>query len=189
MPKKLTYQLTEEGLREIVEAIKHDKRPEVRQRAMGLRLLHEGKAPREVAEFLSVSQPTVYDWHHRWQAQGVEGLANRPKSGRPVKANQNYIEILEQVVDHDPQELGYAFSIWTTERLRLHLKAKTGIELKPTQFRALRKEHDFVYRRPKHDLTNLQDANARQAAEEWLTELKKAPKRARSTYSLWTKAP
>jgi len=189
MPKKLSFQLTEEGFRELVEAIKHDKRPEVRQRAMGLGLLDEGKAPKEVAEFLSVSQPTVYDWHHRWQREGVEGLANRPKSGRPVKANQNYVELLEQVVDQDPQELGYAFSLWTTERLRLHLKAQTGIELKPTQFRALLKEHDFVYRRPKHDLTNLQDANARQAAEEWLTELKKAPKRARSTYSLWTKAP
>ena len=188
MPKKLTYQLTEEGLRELVEAIKHDKRPEVRQRAMGLRLLHEGKVPKEVAEFLSVSQPTVYDWHHRWQDQGLDGLANRPKSGRPVKANQKYIEILEQVVDQDPQQLGYAFSIWTTERLRLHLKAQTGIELKPTQFRALLKDHDFVYRRPKHDLANLQDANARQAAEEWLQELKKAPKRVRSTYSLWTKA-
>lgn len=188
MPKKLSFQLTEEGLREIVEAIKHAKRPEVRQRAMGLRLLHEGKAPKEVAEFLSVSQPTVYDWHHRWQDQGLEGLANRPKAGRPVKANQEYVELLEQVVDQDPQALGYAFTIWTTERLRLHLKAQTGIELKPTQFRALLKEHDFVYRRPKHDLTNLQDANARQAAEEWLEELKKGRKRARSTYSLWTKA-
>ncbi len=30
-----------------------------------------------------------------------------------------------------------------------------GIELKPTQIRALLKEHYFVYRRPKHDLTNL----------------------------------
>ena len=56
-----------------MEAIKHNKRPEVRQRAMGLRLLHEGKPPKEVAKFLSVSQPTVYDWHHRWQSQGVEG--------------------------------------------------------------------------------------------------------------------
>jgi len=66
MPKALSFQLTEADLREVVEAIKHDKRPEVRQRAMGVRLLHEGKTPREVAEFLSVSQPTVYDWHHRW---------------------------------------------------------------------------------------------------------------------------
>jgi transposase len=189
MPKKIHFQLPEAGLREIVEAIKRDKRPEVRQRAMGLRLLHEGKAPKEVAELLSVSQPTVYDWHHRWQAQGVEGLANRPKSGRRVKATPEYVALLEQVMDQDPQALGYAFSIWTTDRLRLHLKDKTGIELKPTQFRALLKEHDFVYRRPKHDITNLQDPTARQAAEEWLQELKKAPKRARSTYSLWTKAP
>lgn len=188
MPKKIAFQLTEEDLREIVKAIKHDKRPEVRQRAMGLRLLHEGKPPKEVANFLSVSQPTVYDWHHRWQGQGVEGLANRPKSGRPLKADQDYVEMLEQVVERDPQELGYAFSIWTAERLRLHLKAQTGIELKPTQFRAVLKENDFVYRRPKHDLTNLQDATARQAAEEWLEELKKAPKRARLIYSLWTKA-
>lgn len=188
MPKQLSFHLTEESVREIVKAIKHDKRPEVRQRAMGLRLLHEGKSPKEVAELLSVSQPTVYDWHHRWQQQGVEGLANRPKSGRPVKANQSYVDVLEQVVEQDPQALGYAFSIWTTERLRLHLKVKTGIELKPTQFRAVLKEHDFVYRRPKHDLTNLQDASARQAAEEWLQELKKERKLARSIYSLWTKA-
>jgi transposase len=187
MPKSLSFQLTEEGVREIVQAIKHDTRPEVRQRAMGLRLLHEGKSPKEVAEFLGVSQPTVYDWHHRWQAAGIAGLANRPKSGRPVKATGSYVAELEKAVGQDPQELGYAFSIWTSERLRLHLKTQTGIELKPTQFKAVLKENDFVYRRPKHDLTNLQDEKARQAAEAWLEELKKAPKKAKSTSSLWTK--
>ncbi len=41
---------------------------------MGLRLLQEGKAPKEVAEFLSLSQPIVYDWHHRWQGQAIERL-------------------------------------------------------------------------------------------------------------------
>jgi transposase len=188
MAKALSFQFTEEGLREIVEAIQCDKRPEVRQRAMGLRLLHEGKSPKEVAVFLGVSQPTVYDWHHRWQREGLEGLANRPKPGRPVKATNSYIAQLEEAVEQDPQNLGYAFSIWTMERLRLHLKAKTGIELKPTQFKTLLKENDFVYRRPKHDLTNLQDDQARQAAEEWLEELKKEPKKAKSTSSLWTKA-
>lgn len=187
MPKVLEFQLTEEGLGDIAEAIKHDKRPEVRQRAMGVRLLHEGKTPKEVAEILSVSQPTVYDWHHRWQDGGVEGLANRPKSGRPVKATGSYVAELEKAVAQDPQELGYAFSIWTSERLRLHLKTKTDIELKPTQFKAILKENDFVYRRPRHDLTNLQDEKARQAAEEWLEELKKAPKKAKLTSSLWTK--
>src|SRR5512141_2036742 len=99
MPKALSFRLPEEGLREIVKAIKHDKQPEVRQRAMGLRLLHEGKSPKEVADLLDVSQPTVYDWHHRWQKEGIEGLTNRPKPGRPVKATDNYVAQLEEAVE------------------------------------------------------------------------------------------
>ena len=189
MPKALNFQQTETELEVIAKAIRSDKRPEVRQRAMGLRLLHDGQTPKEVAETMSVTQPTVYSWHHRWQENGLEGLANRPKSGRPRKSTAIYVGLLEQVVEQDPQELGYPFTIWTAERLRLHLQAKTGILLGQTQFRFLLKDRDFVYRRPKHDLTDLQDPQAREAAEEWLEELKKEPKQARSTYSLWTKAP
>ncbi len=74
-----------------------------------------------------VSQPTVYDWRYRWQENGVEALANRSKSGRLIKATTDYLRLLEEVVEQYPQELGYAFSTWTTERLRLHLKVKTGI--------------------------------------------------------------
>jgi putative transposase len=189
MPKHLDFKLGEEELEVIAQAIKHDKRLEVRQRAIGLRMLHEGQSPKAIAATMSVSQPTVYDWHHRWQAGGLEGLANRPKSGRPRKATVAYVELLEQVTEQDPQELGYAFTIWTADRLRLHMQSETGILLSQTQFRLLLKENDFVYRRPKHDLTDLQDPQAREAAEEWLQELKKAPKQARSTFSLWTKAP
>ena len=189
MPKTLNFKREKSELEIIAQAINTDKRPEVRQRAMGLRLLHEGHTPEAVAEIMTVSLPTVYDWHHRWQDNGLEGLANRSRPGRPRKADTGYVELLEEVIEQDPQELGYTFTIWTANRLRLHLQKQTGKLLGPTQFRALLKEHDFVYRRPKHDLTDLQDPQAREAAEEWLEELKKTPKPARSTFSLWTKAP
>jgi transposase len=152
-------------------------------------LLHEGQPPKEVAEIMAVSQPTVYDWHHRWQENGLEGLSNRPKSGRPRKADTNYVELLSEVIEQDPQELGYGFTIWTADRLRLHMEVSTGKLVGQTQFRALLKANGFVYRRPKHDLTDLQDAQARETAQEWLEELKKTPKQERSTFSLWTKAP
>jgi transposase len=189
MPKSLNFTLNDEALVTITKALKHDKGPEVRQRAMGLRLLHQGHTPQEVSDLNVVSVPTVYDWHHRFQDGGVEGLANRPKSGRPPKADEAYVELLEKVIDQDPQELGYAFTIWTAARLEKHMSEQTGIRLSQSQFRALLKANDFVYRRPKHDLTNLQDAEAREAAEEWLEELKKVPKQERLTSSLWTKAP
>ncbi len=188
MPKSLNFKLTEADLEVIAKGINKDKRPEVRQRAMGLRLLHEGHPPKEVAQIMTVSQPTVYTWHHRWQENGLEGLANCAKPGRPRKTDTNYVVLLEKVIDQDPQELGYGFTIWTANRLRLHLEKETGTLLGATQFRTLLKENDFVYRRPKHDLMDLQDAKARKAAEEWLNELKKTPKQVRSTFSLWMKA-
>ena len=166
MPKILKFTLSENDLSIIKAAEKSDKRPEVRQRAMGLRLLHEGQSPKAVAEIMSVSQPTVYDWHHRWQENGLEGLSNRPKSGRPRKADINYVALLEEVIEQDPQELGYSFTIWTADRLRLHMEVSTGKRMGQTQFRALLKENDFVYRRPKHDLTDLQDPQAREVAAE-----------------------
>lgn len=189
MPKSLNFTLTESDLEIVVQAVKSDKRAEVRQRAMGLRLLQEGQTPKEVAEIMAVSQPTVYSWHHRWQENGLEGLANRPKSGRPRKTDCRYVERLEEVIEQDPQEMGYSFTIWTADRLRYHMEKETGKLIGPTQFRTLLQENDFVYRRPKHDLTDLQDPQAREAAEERLNELKKAPKQERSTFSLWTKAP
>lgn len=189
MAKRLDFTRTEKELKILAKGINKDKRPEVRQRAMGLRLLHEGQKVKEVAKLMSVSQPTVYDWHHRWQENGLEGLANQPKSGRKRKADENYVSCLKRIIEQDPQELGYSFTIWTVKRLRLHLEKETGILLGATQFKALLKDNDFVYRRPKHDLTQLQDATARQEAEKWLDELKKTPKQVRSTSSLWMKAP
>ena len=59
MPKTLDFTLIESELEIVVKAVKTDKRPEVRQRAMGLRLLHEGHTPKEVAQIMSVSQPVV----------------------------------------------------------------------------------------------------------------------------------
>jgi hypothetical protein len=55
MPKTLTFQFSANELVNIIQAIKHDKRPEVWQRATGLRLLQEGKSLKAVAEFFSVS--------------------------------------------------------------------------------------------------------------------------------------
>lgn len=154
---------------------------------MGLRLLHEGHRPDEVAKLMDTSMPTVYSWHHRFRSGGIEGLANRPKPGRKRKATAEYLALLEDLLEQDPQEIGYAFTFWTADRLRLHLEKQTGILLSANRFRALLKANGYVYRRPKHDLKSLQDPEARQNAEAWLTELKKEPKKARSTFSLWMK--
>ena len=189
MAKARDYHLKDEELVELEKAIRQDKRPEVRQRCTAIRMLHLGHKAEEVAEIQMVSKPTIYGWWKRWCAGGVEELANKPRSGRPAKADEGYIALMEEVVEQEPSELGYSFNLWTIDRLRAHLAKETGIELSESRFRALLKQNGYRYRRPKHDLRHLQDPEAKKNADELLEKLKKRPAETKLHSSLWTKQP
>lgn len=175
MSRRIDFTLTDEQLAAVEHAMNHAPRPEVRQRATAIRVLHLGHKPEAVAEMVAVGTSTVWTWHRRYRAAGLDGLANRPKSGRPAKADANYLAEVERAIDTDPRNLGYAFSVWTINKLRKHRAKQTGILLSYTRFRALLSKHDYVYRQPKHDLSELQDDEAKAAAEDLLEWLKKSP--------------
>ena len=184
---RTVYQLKPKELAEIEKAMRQDKRAEVRQRATVIRLLHLGHKPEAVAEQQMVSVSTIYNWHKLWREQGIAGLANRPKSGRPSKATEAYCQKLEEMLEKEPAEYGYRFAIWTSDRLRAHLEKETGILLSEGRFRALLKKRGYRYRRPKHDLSHLQDKKAKKKAETLLEEMKKRASETISSSSLWTK--
>jgi transposase len=181
------YKLQPKELEEIEKAIRQDKRAEVRHRATVIRLLHLGYKPEEVAEQQMVSVPTIYNWHKLWREEGIEGLANKPRKGRKPKADENYCQKLEEILEKEPSEYGYRFAIWTSDRLRAHLEKETGISLSESRFRALMKKKGYRYRRPKYELSHLQDQVAKQQTEKVLEELKKRASQTISNSSLWTK--
>lgn len=184
---RTVYQLKPKELAAVERAMRQDKRAEVRQRASVIRLLHLGHKPEAVAEQQMVSVPTIYNWHKLWREQGIDGLANKPKTGRPSKATEAYCRKLEEMLEKEPAEYGYRFAIWTSDRLRAHLEKETGILLSEGRFRALLKKRGYRYRRPKHDLSHLQDKKAKKKAEKLLEEMKKRAFETISSSSLWTK--
>ena len=168
----------------------HDPRPEVRQRATPIHLLHLQHKPAEVAEMIAVTPATIYNWRQRWKKGAIEGLTNRAKSGRPAKADENYTALLEQTMEISPLESGFDFPIWTINRLRQYLAEQTNILLSYSRFRALLTKLGYVYRQPKHDLTHLQDSEVSERGKELLTWLEKTPAplpMGPSSSSLWTK--
>jgi len=190
MPKRIDYRLTDEEVQSIDEAIKHAPEPEVRQRAMALKLLHMRHSAQDVAEMMAVELVSIYNWRKRWVAEGITGLKNRPRSGRPANAGQSYRDLLAVVIEQDPAELGYGFAFWTAGRLKAHMEKLTGVQLSANRFRALLKGCGYVYRQPTHDLSDLQDPVAREAAQELLDWLKKTPSSTKpSSFSLWMKQP
>lgn len=189
MPKQLHFHLTDDELKVIEDAMQHDQRGVVRQRATALRLLHLKYPVGEVATMLAVTAASIYGWVRRWQEQGLAGLANRPKQVQPRKVSARYREVLEQALASEPATYGYPFAVWTLERLREHLLRETGIQLSIQWLSVVLEAEGYVYRRPKHDLTHLQNLDAKQQALELLEALKKAPSLPLSSSSLWTKHP
>jgi len=185
----INYRLSDEELEEIQNGMHHSPKAEVRQRATGIHLLHLGHSPEDVSELLAVSMGSIYNWHKRWRIDGLKGLENKAKSGRPKNANQAYCDLLEQVLEQSPEVYGYGFGIWTVDRLREHLRRETGTKLSNRRFRALLKHLGYVYRRPKHDLTALQDAEEKQRTTALLDWLKKDVPNGDLFSSLWTKQP
>ena len=190
MPKTIDFTLNETELSQIERILKVSKSSRLVKRATAIRMLHLGHNAAEVGQALSVSTPTVYSWFHRWKAEGLPGLEHHPKSGRPAIADAAYLHVLEETLEQDPGELGYDFTLWTIQRLNQHISRITGKQISDERLRLILLSQGWVYRRPKEDLGARQDQEARQWAEEFLKELKKAPSKSQpSSYSLWTKRP
>lgn len=110
MSKRLDYTLTAEQLGELEQAINSSPYPEVRQRAIAIRLLHLGQSPDQVGQAVMVTSNTVYAWHKRWRDAGIVGLRDGHRTGRPTKADQGYLQELERVLELDPRSLGLPFT-------------------------------------------------------------------------------
>lgn len=187
MPKKINYTLTNESVKELETAIQRHKRVEVRRRAVAIRQLHLGKKPGEVAEMLLVSMATIYNWWRRYQLLGVAGLANEVKEMPKRKVTAAYVAKIEEALEQEPEVFGYRFAIWTLETWRDHLHRETGINITTKWLGTVLKQQGYVFRRPKHTLSNKQDPLVKEQAEEAIEALKKRALTEQSAFSLWTK--
>jgi transposase len=190
MSKRLNFTLNEDQLSELEQAITSSPYPEVRQRAIAMRFLHLGHTPEQVAQGVMVTSNTIYAWHKRWREQGIAGLRDGHRSGRPTKADDGDIKELERGVDLDPRTLGLPFTLWTLNRLRLYLAEQTDILLSYTRFRALMSREGYRWKQPKHDLSHLQDRPAQETAAQvmdWLKKTSPLTPLPTPNSSLWTK--
>ena len=129
MPKQIDFRLNDTELSTIEESLKRSESARIVKRATAIRMLHLGQKPQQVSEVLSVSLPTIYEWFHRFRAEGGTGLDHHPKSGRPPTADENYVKVLEETLETEPGELGYDFTLWTIQRLNQHVSKVTGKEV------------------------------------------------------------
>src|SRR5512135_1218199 len=100
------------------------------ERAQILLAIAEGRRPSHVAKDLGISRPTVYTWIHRFHAQGLHGLEDQPRAGRPPTYTAEQRAEVIAVALTDPRSLGLPFGCWTLDRLEAYLNEQKGIPIK-----------------------------------------------------------
>jgi transposase len=83
------------SLRLIVKRHKSEYRHVVRAKI--ILQLAKGKSFSETARIVGVARRIVYKWLKRFNEQGLEGLKDRPRSGRPARFSPDRYSIFDQI--------------------------------------------------------------------------------------------
>jgi transposase len=129
--------LSKEQKEKLQKALTQSDRPEVRERALMLLLMNDGKTYREISCFLGCSERKVVHWCVNAEPDDLETLKDGREKGNHRKADESYIQVLMEIIEKKPTELGYEFGRWTTARLATYLAEKTGKKLSGEQVRRI----------------------------------------------------
>jgi transposase len=83
------------------------------QRARIVLLAADGVGTNEIVERVGVSKPTVIAWKKRYVAEGIGGLADRPKPGRPARVD----EVAVVLATLEPPPPGLGVTHWSSRLL------------------------------------------------------------------------
>src|SRR5687768_3844609 len=108
-----------------------------------IKVEHDNVIPAYAADELRRSRPSALYWLDRFSAEGIDGLKNRPKSGRPP-------DIPREVLYEITNELSSRKEGWTTKQVEdLIIRKSGGIRYHYTHIYRLMHEWGFKQKVPR----------------------------------------
>ena len=109
--------------------MKRTKEARVFRRAQAVRGVVTGQRLQPVSDTRHFTSSALRTWVHRFANQGVQGLADRPRSGRPPKVTCALEQHLHRLVDQDPLQHGALYSQWSCRALATVFARQTGVQI------------------------------------------------------------
>jgi transposase len=109
--------------------LKKMKEARVFRRAQAVRDVVKGQRFQTVSDTLHFTYSALRTWVYRFAHQGVQGLVDRPRSGRPPKVTCALEQHLNRLVDQDSLHHGALSSQWSCRELATGLAHQTGVQL------------------------------------------------------------
>lgn len=128
----------------VLDKIYNDERDaDVKERVLLVRrVLADKQRIETVAQELHKSRAWAYKWYKRYQYKGLNGLKDKPRSGRPPLVNQDLMIKIRKELE-DSNTVG-----WDFKQVRNVIQKKTGIKYHEVHIYRLLHKWGFVRKVP-----------------------------------------
>lgn len=147
--------ITKDEKSELALLYRQTKDVRLRERTQIILLASEqGMSAQEISKIVRRNEQTVRNWIKRFNAEGIEGLNDAPRSGAPPTVTAAYRERLQIVVRQRPRALGEPYSLWTLQRLADFMAEATGIRVSNVTVSRILASYAIVMSRPQHTVSS-----------------------------------
>lgn len=140
------------------------KNPNFVKRLDALVLSHKSYVGLEISDILNVHSNTIYRWIQTYTEEGLKGLMDKPKDGRPVILEESKRKGIESLVEKEPRQL---------KKVLLLIEEKYGIKCSIDTLKRFLKKGKYSYRRARKSLKEKRDKKEFNKKKSELEELKK----------------
>src|SRR4051812_33991687 len=119
----------EPGAVELRREARRCRDPAASRRMLALALVLEGASREEAARAAGMDRQTLRDWVHRYNAEGLAGLRDRPRSGRKPRLTPGQEAELAAAVERGPDPERDGVVRWRRVDLRALIEARVAVRL------------------------------------------------------------
>jgi len=126
--------------------------PDQARRLLAIASILDGASRSEAAKSAGMDRQTLRDWVYRYNAEGAEGLKDRPHPGRKPLLGDEQLVQLDKLVETKPDPVKDGVVRWRCADLKAQIKRRFGVEISERSVGRILKARGFrrLSVRPQH---------------------------------------
>ncbi len=118
-------------------------------RLHGILLVAQGMSCIEVAHFLGDAPRTVQYWIRRFEAEGLAGIVEGDRTGRPTRLKPEQIQEVSRALRQPPAAAGLSGNLWDGKTLSAFIVQRYKVRLGVRQCQRVFRQLNFRLRKPR----------------------------------------
>lgn len=112
-------------------------------------MVAQGQSCNKVSQLLNDSPRAIAYWVKRFEDEGLSGLADADRPGRPPKLNELQLKAIEEALRSHPSRYGLEGNLWDGKMLSHFIAQQFGVGLGVRQCQRLFRRLGFRLRKPR----------------------------------------